>query len=139
MIKWIQYLLSSAPTLTLPQIGPSFDRQALPARQSSRYISDTTIQWLDGFREKYDVPGFGIGIISSPARTEHGWQSEILSFGHSDNHCKAYKEEVSVQTAVSLRLSADRVDHVPHWRQFQALRLDVHRSARQQQHLAPQW
>lgn len=131
MIKWLQYLLTGALTLTLPQKATSVDRQASLARQSSMFISDHTAQWLEGLREKYEVPGFGIGIVASPARTPDDWESEVLSFGHSDHHHKHYDEDVSTLLGAQLSPFTDSIDFVPHWRQFQIIRFHVHWSASQ--------
>ena len=95
MIKWLQYLLAGALTLRPHRNYPPLDQQVKAAPGSSKFLSSHTLQRLDGLRERYDVPGFGIGIITSPEHAGDDWKSEVLSFGHCDHQYQPYREEVS--------------------------------------------
>lgn len=94
MLQFLQAILSGLFALT--SNGSPFTSQvALTPQQTSTFLSQPTTEWLNNIREKYDVAGFGIGIVATPNRTGRDWGTEVLSFGHRDHHNNPYDPEVS--------------------------------------------
>lgn len=107
MIKNIpSYLLGALSLGNWPLIFPDF-------RQSSQFLSETTVQWLEDARGRYDAPGFAIGIIASPARTGEDWKTEILTFGHKDHKGGLYEAEVC-PVALTDIVNLNFLDGVPY-------------------------
>lgn len=70
--------------------------QLVPNTKSKGLVSHETLEWVESIREKYDIPGIGLGIIASPNRTGHDWEQETHGFGYVDEHGPSPDGEVCI-------------------------------------------
>lgn len=92
MLNWLDSLLVGSRFFAA--LGPT-DHQASTSTQASLFLSNTTLQWIENIRHKYDMPGIGIGLVGRFNHPEAEWKTETLSFGQKDELESPFEDHVS--------------------------------------------
>lgn len=104
MLFWAQTLLAGLVTLVASflyshLLHHSSSPMATTEKTGARgLISPETLAWIQDIRDKYDLPGIGIGIIGSPAYTGSGWKNETHSWGVMDHTGRPVHDKVSFRS-----------------------------------------
>jgi hypothetical protein len=95
MYQQLQALVAGATFAFSSFFGPLISAGEGNHHPHTEGLPNVTLEWIESFRQKYDIPGISLGIIATPHHTGLGWENETYGFGHMNHYGRSMDGDVS--------------------------------------------